>query len=167
MKVQAVAKFVRVSPRKMNIMAGLVRRKSLEAAREQLSIRPERAARLLLSVLDSAAANAYENHSLDRSALIVNAIEIGQGPRLKRFTPRAFGRATPIRKPTSHIRVVIEGEKTVVRTKKVKPTTVASQSKASETEEGQRSNTKESLGQKQAPEKKGFLRKVFQRKSGM
>ncbi len=165
MKVTATAKFVRVSPRKINIMAGLIRRKSFSSAEEELQARTERAARLLLAVLQSAAANAYENHSLDRAGLTVGSVEIGQGPVLKRFTPRAFGRATSVRKPTSHIRVVVEGEKTVVKTKKVKPAgSTSASAKTSETED--RASAKAGA-HKQAPEKKGFFRKVFQRKSGM
>lgn len=174
MKVQASAKFIRVSPRKMNIVAGLIRRKTVELAKDELELRKERAARLLLGVLESAAANAYENHSLDVAALTVASVTVGQGPRLKRFTPRAFGRATAIRKPTSHITVVVEGEKTVV--KKAKARTAPKKSAATEEAADQskapaatRSSgtDREEKAPQHGPDQKGFLRRVFQRKSGM
>ena len=173
MQVLARARYIRVSPRKMNIVAGLIRRKPLSVAQRELSFRPERAAKLLLEIVNSAAANALENHSLDTTALTVAAVTVGQGPRLKRFTPKAFGRATPIRKPTSHITVTVEGDKTVtkaIRRSKSRAVTaeatdveesknVATTAKASE-------DKPEGKQRSAGPAPKGFLRRVFQRKTG-
>ena len=154
----------------MNIVAGLVRQKSLAVAQRELSFRPERAARLLLEVVNSAAANALENHSLDTNGLIIASILVGQGPRLKRFTPKAFGRATPIRKPTSHITVVVEGDTTVTKTiRRSSPTAVVSAKSDDEkkTDAGQPSSAKAPEGKRSSgPAPKGFLRRVFQRKTG-
>ncbi len=171
MKVQAIARFIRVSPRKMNIVAGLIRNKGVEFAKDELELRKERAARLLLEVLESAAANAYENHSLDITALTVSAVTVGQGPRLKRFTPRAFGRATAVHKPTSHITVTVEGEKTVVKkAKTLKKSVPAAEKKSDEPKVGDARSTnpdRPETAERKGPDQKGFLRRVFQRKSGM
>ena len=165
MLVKATAKYVRVSPRKMNIMAGLIRGKSVDVARGQLQFRIERASRLLLAVVDSAAANAYENHSLDEKGLKISQVIVGQGPRLKRFTPKAFGRATTVQKPTSHITVLVEGTQTKAKVQRVAPTATP----ASDPSTASATKTKRagSPAAEAAPKKKGFLKTMFQRKSGM
>lgn len=171
MKVQATARFIRVSPRKMNIVAGLIRNKGVEAAKDELELRKERAARLLLEIVESASANAYENHSLDVRALTVASVTVGQGPRLKRFTPKAFGRATAVHKPTSHITVVVEGEKTVVKkAKTLKKSTAETNKKSDEAKSGDPHTSgadHAEVSERKGPDQKGFLRRVFQRKSGM
>ncbi len=172
MQVKAHARFIRVSPRKMNIMAGLIRRKSVVVAQRELSFRPERAGRLLRAVVESAAGNAVENHSLDIAGLTVAQVIVGQGPRLKRFTPKAFGRATQIQKPTSHITVVVEGEKTIakiIRKKNAAPATPTAQEEVVVEKKPVKpaGNDDHSGAPTTGPSKKGFLRWVFQRKSGM
>lgn len=154
-------------------MAGLIRRKSVVVAERELSFRAERAGRLLRAVLESAAANALENHSLDIAGLTVAAVTVGQGPRLKRFTPKAFGRATQIQKPTSHITVVVEGEKTVAKTIRKKNAPPVTQATSEEVVAEKKpvkpatTNDDHAGAPTTGPSKKGFLRRVFQRKSGM
>jgi len=152
----------------MNIVARLIRRKSVVVAERELSFRAERAGRLLRAVVESAAANAVENHSLDIAGLTVAQVIVGQGPRLKRFTPKAFGRATQIQKPTSHITVVVEGERTVPKTiRKKNATAVAPSEEAIVEKKSVKPAADDHSGAPTTgPSKKGFLRRVFQRKTG-
>lgn len=110
--------FFRASPRKVKLVIDTVRRMPLGKALQQLSVLPQAAAKPVAKLLASAAANATNNLKLDRSALWVKQITVGQGPRLKRWRPRAMGRATPIHRPTSHLKVVLSDEKAkVIRTR--------------------------------------------------
>jgi len=108
--VNATAKFVRVSPRKAGDMASLIRGKKVAEAKAILSLNPRAAAKLVGKVLDSAVANAENNHDLDADDLFVVQAYVNGGPTIKRFRPRAMGRASRIRKRTSHITVCV-GEK--------------------------------------------------------
>ena len=176
MQVRATARFVRISPKRMNIVAGLIRRKPFPVAAAELSLRGGRCARVLSEVLESAAANAYCNHSLDRAALIVSNVLIGQGPRLRRSRPRAFGRASPLLKPTAHITVVVEGEKTIAkvalpRKAHIPPPAVSGKEQESDVAKSRQSHQHapmETAGRvpPSGSRPKGFLRRIFQRKSG-
>jgi large subunit ribosomal protein L22 len=108
MEVSATAKYVRVQPRKLRIVADEVRGKSAIHASALLRYHPSKAARLLRQVLQSAMANAEENHRIEPETLRIARIEIDEGPRMKRILPRARGRADRIVKKTSHIHVVVE-----------------------------------------------------------
>lgn len=110
MEVKAVAKFVRVSPRKVRLVMDQVRGKRVEEAMNVLSFAPQKGAFLLKKVIKSAVANAEENTSLDVDSLYIKHVYADEGPVLKRFRPRAQGRATRIRKRTSHLTVVLAGE---------------------------------------------------------
>ncbi|MFO7784005.1 MAG: 50S ribosomal protein L22 [Thermodesulfobacteriota bacterium] len=110
MEVKAVAKFVRISPRKVRLVMDQVRGKRVEDAMSVLSFAPQKGAFLLKKVLQSAVANAGENTSLDVDSLYIKRVYADEGPTLKRFRPRAQGRATRIRKRTSHLTVVLAGE---------------------------------------------------------
>ena len=107
MKVQAKAKYIRQSPYKVRRVLDLVRGLPVEDARDVLKFTNRRAAATIGKVLDSAVANAEHNHALDAEELIVSAAFADEGPTLKRFRPRARGRATAIRKRTSHITIVV------------------------------------------------------------
>lgn len=106
--VRATAKYVRVSPRKARQVVDLIRGKSTQEADAILMLTPRGAAPLVRKVLKSAVANAENNHDLDADALWVVNAWVNEGPTLKRFTPRAMGRATRIRKRTSHITVCVD-----------------------------------------------------------
>lgn len=107
-EARAIAKFVRVSPRKAGFTADLVRGKNVDEALAILKYTPNKAARELRNVLLSAVANAENNHNMDRDKLVVSKMVANQGPTMKRFRPRAMGRATTIRKRTSHLEVVVK-----------------------------------------------------------
>ena len=108
--VTATAKYVRVSPRKVRLVADQIRGKHIDDARSLLQFSPRHAAGDIAKVLESAAANAEANHDLIGDEMIVHEIRVDEGPTLKRFRPRAMGRATPIHKRTSHISVALTPE---------------------------------------------------------
>lgn len=105
---RAVARFVRVSPRKARLAVDLVRGKDLVEAQRILEYTPRAAARVVAKVLGSAAANAESNTPLSPEELFVARAYVDEGPTLKRFRPRALGRATRINKRTSHITIILE-----------------------------------------------------------
>lgn len=115
MQVTAQSKAVRISPRKVGIVASLVRHRTVEDALTILEHTPRRAALPISKTIQSARANAENNHNVKPSTLRIAAIEIGPAPSLKRFRPAAHGRANPYMKRATHITVVVEGEE---RTKK-------------------------------------------------
>jgi len=106
-KVKATAKYVRVSPNKVRQLTRLIVGQPVQEAQRLLEFADKGAARPLLKVLNSAIANAENNDDLDPDELIVDRAYADEGPTLKRFQPRALGRAYRIRKRTSHITVVV------------------------------------------------------------
>jgi len=108
--VRAVSKYLRISPSKARLVADLVRSKNVGEALTILKFTPKKGARLLSKTLRSAMANAENTKSMDVDVLYIKEIYVNEGPRLKRWRPRAMGRATRILKRTSHITVVL-GEK--------------------------------------------------------
>src|SRR5690348_14701341 len=110
MNVLAVAKGVRMSPRKVGVVAALVRGRTVADALVILEHVPRRSALDVLKTVKSAAANADHNHNMKPDTLKIVEISVTPGPRLKRFRPAAHGRALPFQRRTSHIRVVVDGE---------------------------------------------------------
>ena len=108
--VRATSKYVRVSPRKARLVADQVRGKHIDDARSLLQFSPRSAADDIAKVIESAAANAENNHDLIGDEMVVAEIRVDEGPTLKRFRPRAMGRATPIHKRTCHISVALTPE---------------------------------------------------------
>ncbi len=111
MAVKAVAKGVRISPRKVSVVADLVRGRSVEDALVILDHTPRRSALAVKKVVMSAKANADHNHGFKPDSLQITEISVTAGPRLKRFKPVSRGRAHPFQKRTSHIRVLVDGDK--------------------------------------------------------
>lgn len=103
----ATAKYVRMSPRKVRRVLDQIRGRSYREALIILEFMPYRACEPILKVLRSAAANAENNEGLDRASLVISQAYADQGPSLKRFRPRAQGRAYQIRKPTCHITIAV------------------------------------------------------------
>lgn len=110
METSAVAKFVRISPRKIRLIMDQVRGKRVDEALNMLSFAPQKGALILKKLIDSAVANAEQNSGVDVDALFVKRVYADEGPTLKRFRPRAQGRATRIRKRSSHLTVVLDEE---------------------------------------------------------
>jgi len=107
METRAVAKFVRISPRKIRLVMDQVRGKQVGEALNMLSFAPQRGARILKKLVNSAIANVEQNTGVDVDSLYIMRVYADEGPTLKRWRPRAQGRATSIRKRTSHLTVVL------------------------------------------------------------
>jgi ribosomal protein L22 len=105
--VRASARYVRIAPRKARLIADQVRGLHIEKARALLRFSPRGAAEDIHKLIDSAAANAENNHDLIGDEMRISSITVDEGPTLKRYRPRAQGRATPIHKRTSHIAVAL------------------------------------------------------------
>jgi large subunit ribosomal protein L22 len=110
MAVQAIAKGVNMSPRKVGVVVALVRGRSVADALVILEHVPRRAALPVKKVIASARANADHNHNLKPDTLQITEISVTPGARLKRFRPAAHGRALPFQRRTSHIRVIVDGD---------------------------------------------------------
>lgn len=111
MNTQAVLKFTRLSPQKARLVVDLVRGKPVAEAVNILKFSPQKSARIILKVLESAIANAENNFGADVDELKVNEIFVDKGPVLKRIMPRAKGRADRVIKPTSHITIRVSDGK--------------------------------------------------------
>ncbi len=123
MAVKAIAKSVRISPRKVGVVAALVRGRTVEDALVILSHTPRRAAIPVAKVIKSAQANAGKNHGYKTDGLKITEISVTPGVRYKRFRPVSRGMAHPYQKRTSHIRVVVDGELKPVKTSTAKVVT--------------------------------------------
>ena len=108
MEVFAVAKYIRISPQKARLVADVIRGMNAEKALTTLRFMPKKGAEIIKKVLESAVANANQSESIDVDTLFVKRILIDGGPMLKRFSPRAQGRATRILKRSSHITIVVD-----------------------------------------------------------
>jgi ribosomal protein L22 len=105
--VRARARYVRTAPRKARLVIDHIRGKPVDQARAILASTPRAASRDVLKLLDSAIANAENNHELVADELVVGQAVVDEGPTLKRYRPRALGRATRIRKRTSHMTITL------------------------------------------------------------
>ncbi len=108
MRVTATAKYLRGSTRKASLVTQAIKGKRVEDAAALLRFMPQHAARDVARVLKSATANAENNHNLSADGLIVAEAHADEGPTIKRYRPRAQGRAFPIHKPMTHITIVVE-----------------------------------------------------------
>lgn len=109
LKVRALAKGVDQTPRKVGLVASLVRNRTVADALVILEHVPKRAALPVKKVIESAKANAVNNHGLDAKSLTITTLSVTTGPRLRRFKPASRGRALPFEKKTSHILVEVTG----------------------------------------------------------
>ena len=107
MEARAVSRYVRVSPRKARVVVDLIRGKSVPAARETLQFTERAVAETVLKTLNSAVANAENQHHIRPESLVVKTCYVDEGPTLHRFRPRAKGSASRIRKRTSHITIIV------------------------------------------------------------
>ncbi len=111
MQIQAISKSVRISPRKVRLVADAIRTMPIENALATLQTTQKRAAYALKKTLMSAVANATNNAKLDRANLIIARIDVSEGQALKRFHPSTRGRIHPYKKRSSHIRIILEDKK--------------------------------------------------------
>ncbi len=108
MKATAVTRYIRLSPRKARLVMDQIRGKKVEEALSLLSFIPPRSADIIKKLIQSAVANAQQNSGIDVDNLYIEKVFADQGPILKRFRPRAMGRAARILKRTSHLTVVLD-----------------------------------------------------------
>ena len=108
MESMAVASYIRISPRKVRLIMNEIRGRRVEEALNQLSFAPQKGASILKKLINSAVANAEQNYEMDVDKLYIKRVFADEGPTLKRFRPRAMGRAARIRKRTSHLTVVLD-----------------------------------------------------------
>jgi len=174
-----------MSPRKVRLVAGLVRGKKIQPALDQLKFAGKAAAKPVSKLVSAALANAINNFGLTADNLLVKEISVDQGPTLKRWMPRAHGRATPIMKKTSHINVILseikdsgikEGKKVKIEApvklsgKPMEDEGIKIVNKDAEVEDSGSEVKNEGKGVNVAKGggtvSKGFTHKVFRRKSG-
>jgi len=115
MEVQATLKYARFSTRKTRLIVDVVRGLPVVKAEVELSVRRLKAAPMVLKLLRSAVANAVNNEHLAKDNLFVKRVMVNAGPVLKRYTPKAHGRATLVRKPTTHVTIVLAEIKPTVK----------------------------------------------------
>ena len=108
METRAAAKFIRVSPRKIRLVMDQVRGRKVEEALNILSFAPQKGARILKKLINSAVANAEQNSDVDVDSLYIKRLYADEGPTMKRWRPRAQGRATRINKRTSHLTIIVD-----------------------------------------------------------
>ncbi len=137
MKAQATLKYARTSARKARLVADLIRGMHVRDAEVELKYLSKKAASFFSDVLKSAVANAENNNSMDKSKLYVSEVLVNEGTYFKRFQPRAFGKAFPILKKTSHITISVSEKESDVkeRVEKVKAVKAKNVSKASSKKE--------------------------------
>lgn len=129
MQIRAHLRYLRIAPRKVRLVIDLIRGLPVDRAIDQLSVLPKRSALPVLKLLNSALANAAHNYQLERKTLRIASIVANEGPKLKRWQPRAFGRAAPIIKRSTHITIVLEGAS--AKTKPIKAETPPNKIEAS------------------------------------
>ena len=108
MEIKAIAKYIRISPRKMRLLMTEIRGKKVEEALNLLAFAPQRGASFLRKLINSAVANASQYPDIDVDNLFIKHIFADEGPTLKRFRPRAMGRATRIRRRSSHLTIILD-----------------------------------------------------------
>ena len=116
MEIKARARFIRISPTKVRLVAREISGKKADEAMALLRFLPQRGARVLRKVLEAAVANAEQRSQVDVDALFIKGIQVDGGPVLKRFMPRAMGRVNRIIKRSSHITVVLDERTGKVKT---------------------------------------------------
>jgi large subunit ribosomal protein L22 len=163
MEVKAQARFLQISPRKVRSVVDVIRGMQAQAALGQLGAIRREAARPIAKLIKSAIANAEHNFSLDPLSLKIDEIFVDGGPVLQRYKPRAFGRASRIRRRTSHITLILEG----TRVKKEKnapkpPSEVKEVDKDRKTTSEKDFEIKKKVGKERRP---SLARRLFRRKS--
>ena len=120
MEIKAESKTVRISPRKVRLVADTIRNKSVDQALSILTLINKRGTYVLYKTLKSAVSNAINNAKLKQDLLAIKSIEIGEGTSLKRYHPSTRGRVHPYKKRSSHVRIVLTDEKVKSSKSKVK-----------------------------------------------
>lgn len=192
MEIRAKAKFIRMAPRKVRLVADIARGKNVETALNQLKFVNKLAAKPIVKLINSGIAGAKHNYEIDEYNLYIKEIRVDEGPTLRRWMPKAFGRATPLRKRSSHINLILAeiketGKKEARKQKLEVPVKLDSRAKQDngialkqgemeagkkdEQEKGKeifdpRSEGRGGHTKIEGKSTKGFVNRVFRRKSG-
>ena len=143
MEIRAIAKSVRVSPRKIRLVADMVRPLSIDNAIMALEASQKRAALPLIKALKSAVANAVNNSGVDKNSLSISSLEVTDGTPLKRFHPSSRGRTHPYKRRSSNIRVVLKVKEIATKSKKVEEKKeIPAVKPEKETKKGEKTNPK-------------------------
>lgn len=168
MEIKGHLRYLRIAPRKVRLIANLIRGMDVDKAELELKHFARRPAEPLLKLLKSAVANAKHNFQLGEG-LYVKQVLVDEGPPLKRFRARAFGRAAPIKKRTSHISITLDtrGKDVAPRRKKKEGPRVRDITEEDIMIEGTIKPRGEKAAEKEAPKSRetGFVRRVFRRKA--
>jgi large subunit ribosomal protein L22 len=171
MQVTAKLNYLHISPRKVRAVINVVKGMSAKDAMAQLRNYPNMAARPLENLIKSAIANAEHNFSILPETLKIKIFKADGGPVFKRFRPGSKGRVSPIRKRTTHITLILEGDRGSHENKKEKPNEkneIVSENKLRETYDHQKQEIKKDAFRQKPVQKKsgsGFVKRMFQRKS--
>ena len=136
MSVKASALGVRMSPRKVAVVAALVRGRTVEDALVILSHTPRRSAQAVRKVVESAKANATHNHNYKADGLRITEIRVATGPSIKRYRPAAHGRALPFLRRSSHIYVEVDGEQRAAKKPAADTAKSSTSAKATKSKDG-------------------------------
>lgn len=168
-EVKASLRFLRMSPKKVRLVAKVLKRLSVGEALDQLQFISKAAAQPLTKLIKSAIANAENNFGLEKENLVIKKLIVNEGPTLKRWKPRAHGRATPIRKRSSHIELVLEDisgqQPKKEKAKKLEEVKVVSPEEAKKVTKVEDKESKDKE-EKEKFYKKGFTKRLFSRKTG-
>ena len=154
-QAKAVATMLRTSPRKLNLVAQSIRGKKVEVALQELSFSPKRIAKTVKKVLQSAIANAENNHDLDVDDLIVSEASVGKNLIMKRFHARARGRGVRVERPFSQITITVEEKRAEAPAKKKKSAPKPDEESAPEAKPASRAKAKGKAQSKPAAKKSG------------
>lgn len=181
MKVKAKLKNLRISPRKVRISADIIRGCKIEEAIFRLDNTVKKSNEPIKKMLLSAVNNAQNNFNLDKNSLVISDIQVGEGITMKRWMPRAYGRAAEILKRSSHVYITLEGEavtgKVAKKSKSVKKAEAVDKTEGSEETVEKVKETKKTIGgankrahykveaKKKESREKGWGKKMFKRKS--
>lgn len=171
MEITATLRHLHIAPRKVRLAAGVLCGMEVERAELELTHRAKRATPVLLKLLRSAAADARHNFHLESAALKIKEVRVNPGPVSKRFRARAFGRAAPIRRRTSHVTLVLETAGKERGESRSRAPTAAPTVREATVEDVRGSavpgRSAPDAGEKihkQSKKQPGFIRRVFQRK---
>lgn len=178
MQIKAKLSNLRIAPRKVRLVADIIRRKKTEEAQAILNFTVKKASLPLLKLLNSAMANAKNNFQLDPNNLYIFKLTVDEGPKYKRWMPRARGSAYEIQKKTSHITLILDEIKPGKKIKKTKATKASKvEEAAKKAEEVEKTETKEIVKEKKhdwkeikkdemlKPKVRKGIRRFFQRKT--
>jgi len=174
MQVKAKAKYVRIAPRKVRLVAGVIRGLDVELALQKLAIMDQRAVTPISKLLKSAVASAEHNFELAKENLFIETITVNDGPTYYRWMQKAFGRATPLRRRTSIVDIVL-AEKSPTDKKKtgkkgnkeIKSEVVSEEIKESKEVKGKDDFKDSKHSRVRTGSAKSLVKKVFRRKTGM